>query len=63
MSENCKKCGNDTFNEGKLSGYAKLLSMETFFNTGSNMIVTFCSRCGEVNSMRVENPQKFSRSF
>jgi hypothetical protein len=31
------------------------------FSTGSNKIITFCLNCGEVISIRVENPEKFRK--
>ncbi|WP_078410948.1 transcription initiation factor TFIIIB [Priestia abyssalis] len=60
-NENCNKCGNRTLNEGKLSGYASVQPINKIFSTGSPIRVYFCSKCGEVMSMQVENPEKFNK--
>ena len=62
MTKSCKSCGNETFYEGKLSNYAALQPLDKVFSTGSLVKVTFCSHCGEVNSMKVEHPEKFRRT-
>ncbi|GGM24378.1 hypothetical protein GCM10011351_07680 [Paraliobacillus quinghaiensis] len=61
MSEEkiCPSCGNDSFVEGKLDGYAAIRPVDRIFSGGSAMILRFCNSCGEVDSIKVEKPQKF----
>ena len=60
-NDTCTSCENTTFKQGKISnGYAKLMPIDKFFSTGSALIYTFCSECGEVASIKVENPEKFN---
>ncbi|CAM3959961.1 hypothetical protein [Mesobacillus zeae] len=59
-AEACKKCGYTEFKKGKLgNGYVNLMPINSFFSSGSPMIVTFCGHCGEVSSVSVEKPRKF----
>jgi len=48
----CKACGNDSFSEGKLDGYAALRPVDKFFSSGSALIFTLCQKCGEVASIK-----------
>ncbi|MCZ0704603.1 hypothetical protein J2T56_003175 [Natronobacillus azotifigens] len=57
--KNCSSCGNHTFVEGKLDGYANVRPIDRIFAGGSGMIVRFCNHCGEVDSIKVEKPHKF----
>jgi uncharacterized Zn finger protein (UPF0148 family) len=59
-NETCSSCGNNTFNKGKISNsHARVYPIDKMMSTGSPMIVTFCSKCGEVSSIKVKQPQKF----
>lgn len=55
----CNSCGGKKFTKGRLDGYAKVRPLNKIFSLGSGMILTFCKKCGEVSSMRVENLNKF----
>ncbi|SEQ66181.1 hypothetical protein SAMN05216362_12125 [Piscibacillus halophilus] len=58
--DTCKVCGNDEFYKGRLgSGTTSLRPLNKIMGS-SFMILTFCSKCGEVSSIKVENPGKFS---
>ena len=59
----CKACGNDSFSEGKLDGYAALRPVDKFFSSGSALIFTLCQKCGEVASIKAEKPHKFTSSI
>lgn len=55
----CNSCGGTKFTKGRLDGYAKVRPINKAFSLGSGLILTFCKKCGEVSSMKVENPNKF----
>ncbi|KOP81847.1 hypothetical protein AN957_09510 [Cytobacillus solani] len=57
--QTCKACGSTKFTKGRLDGYAKVRPINKTFSLGSNLILTFCKKCGEVSSMKVEKPNKF----
>jgi ribosomal protein S27AE len=53
----CSKCGSEEKKQGKLFGIGCLHSLDA--NTGlggSEIIVEFCSKCGNVTNMKVKNP-------
>jgi hypothetical protein len=41
------------------NGYANVMPIGKTFSFGSPLIFTFCKRCGEVASIKVEKPEKF----
>jgi transcription elongation factor Elf1 len=56
---NCQKCGHTESKEGKIgnSGYDKVKKPGfNAFSMGTSMLITCCAACGEVSSMRIENP-------
>jgi ribosomal protein L37E len=56
----CKSCGSTTFTKGEMNnGYANVMPIGKTFSFGSPLIFTFCKRCGEVASIKVEKPEKF----
>lgn len=59
----CKSCGSDSFSQGELNGYATLKPVDTFFSNGSPLIFTLCQNCGEVASIKVKKPRKFTSSI
>lgn len=58
MENKCSACGGETFVKGKMSGYAKVFPAERMGMIGSNLLLTVCESCGEVASMKVENPHR-----
>ncbi|RSD28711.1 hypothetical protein [Mesobacillus subterraneus] len=56
---NCTKCGGTEFAEG--TDYTAIRPLDKKFTTGSIKIYTFCLKCGEVASIRIENPGKFRK--
>ena len=53
----CSKCGSEEKKKGKIFGIASLQSLDS--NTGfggSEIIVEFCNKCGNVTNMKVKNP-------
>lgn len=53
----CSNCGSTQSKQGKISGIASLQSLDSKIGLGgSEIIVEFCSNCGEVISMKVKNP-------
>ncbi|MEN6312709.1 MAG: transcription initiation factor TFIIIB [Clostridiaceae bacterium] len=60
MSEiKCPYCGNNNIGKGKLGGYAALIPVGKYFNTGSAIIADVCTECGTIIRMTVEKPEKF----
>ena len=57
-----KKCtvyGNEKIKKGKLHGVASLQPLNSRIGIGgSELIVSFCSECGEVLGINVANPEK-----
>lgn len=58
-SQSCKACGNDTFTQGVLGNGFTSVTPVNKLTGGSRLILTVCTKCGEVDSMKVENPKKF----
>jgi thymidine kinase len=53
----CPVCGNEETKQGKLHGVAALHALDARVGVGgSELIFTFCSQCGEVLSVKVDNP-------
>ena len=53
--ESCMKCGSLDFKEGMLgSGHANVKEIGKNLSIGSKVMVTYCSSCGEIASMRVD---------
>lgn len=55
MTEKCKNCGNDTFEKG--IQFMQIKKKKSSLH-GSALEVSFCTKCGEVSSMKVINPDK-----
>ncbi|KGR81863.1 hypothetical protein [Lysinibacillus odysseyi] len=58
----CKACGSDTFTTGQVGGTSSqgnIRPIGSIMAVGSPLIMTFCKSCGEVASIKVENPKKF----
>ncbi len=58
----CKACGNDSFTQGELGGSmanVKPIKLDMLHFSSSPLILTICTNCGEVASMKVKKPQKF----
>jgi hypothetical protein len=59
VDQKCLACGNDTFAKGKLgNGFTSVTPLEKLLGS-SPLILTFCKKCGEVVSIKVQNPDKF----
>ncbi|MGL5255362.1 MAG: hypothetical protein ACRC9L_10305 [Brevinema sp.] len=55
----CPVCGNEETRQGKLHGVATLHSLDSRVGIGgAELIFTFCAKCGEVLSIKVDNPKK-----
>lgn len=55
----CMVCGNEKIKKGKLHGVASLQPLNSRVGIGgSELIVSFCSECGEVLGIKVANPEK-----
>ncbi|KGP91211.1 hypothetical protein N780_08290 [Pontibacillus chungwhensis BH030062] len=54
----CLKCGGTEFSEG--TDYTPIRKSKSSFKS-SNKIYTFCMKCGEVDSIRIENPAIFKQ--
>lgn len=60
MEENkCPKCKGVEFAEG--TDFMSVKPMDKKFSMESNKIYTFCLSCGEVISIRIENPIIFRK--
>ncbi|MEH7237970.1 hypothetical protein [Bacillus sp. JJ1562] len=57
-NKECPKCGGTEFAEG--TDYIPIRPSKMSLN-GSNKIYTFCLKCGEVNSIRIENTTIFTK--
>lgn len=58
----CKICGNDSFTQGELGGSmanVKPVKLDMLHFSSSPLILTICTDCGEVASIKVKNLQKF----
>lgn len=54
----CPACGSEEKKKGKLHGVATLHSMDSRVGVGgSELIFTFCAKCGEVLGIQVEKPE------
>ena len=54
----CPVCGNEETKQGKLHGVATLHSLDARVGVGgSDLIFTFCCKCGEVLSIKVDKPE------
>lgn len=55
----CTVCGNEKIKKGKLHGVASLQSLNSRTGLGgSELIVSFCSECGEVLGIKVAAPER-----
>lgn len=55
----CPECGSNDRKQGKLFGYAALHPLDSRVGIGgSDLIFTYCARCGEVLNIKVNNPEK-----
>ncbi|MEW9503116.1 hypothetical protein [Jeotgalibacillus marinus] len=55
----CQNCNGLEFAEG--TDFMPIKPLDKKFSMGSNKIYTFCLNCGEVISIRIENPSKFKK--
>jgi uncharacterized Zn finger protein len=58
----CKVCGNDSFTQGELGGSmanVKPVKHDMLHFSSSPLILSICTNCGDVASMKVKNLQKF----
>lgn len=55
----CTLCGNEKIKKGKLHGVASLQALNSHVGIGgSELIISFCSECGEVVDIKVANPER-----
>jgi len=56
----CSKCGHTKSKDGKTgnSGYDKVKKIGSTMSFGTRMIISCCASCGDVHSIRIENPDK-----
>lgn len=53
----CPVCGSEETKKGKLHGVATLHSLDSRVGVGgSELIFTFCAKCGEVLRIKVDKP-------
>lgn len=57
----CPKCNGTDFEEASDFMAVRPLDKKFSWTSSSNKIYTFCLNCGEVVSIRIENPEKFRR--
>jgi len=59
MNFTCEKCGHEESKIGRIgnTGYDLVKKPGKMFG-GTSILVTCCAECGEVESMRVEHPEK-----
>jgi predicted nucleic-acid-binding Zn-ribbon protein len=55
----CVKCGGTSFGEGVTRGEGNIIPAKKIFSLGSSLLFTICLDCGEVNSIRACQPEKF----
>ncbi|MCY9549039.1 hypothetical protein [Lysinibacillus xylanilyticus] len=58
----CKACGSDSFTTGQVGGnssHGNIRPIGSIMAFGSPFLMTFCKNCGEVASIKVDNPKKF----
>lgn len=60
----CKNCMKSEIKVGKISGIAALQSLDSKTGIGgSELKVYFCSKCGEVIKMIVNNPDAIKNKY
>jgi hypothetical protein len=57
----CISCGGTSFGEGITKGEGDIWPKHKFFSFGSSLLLKICTDCGEVNSMKVQSPEKFKK--
>lgn len=57
----CINCGGTNFGEGETRGEGNVHPKNKLFSLGVPLLLTICLDCGEVNSMKVKNPEKFKK--
>ncbi|MCL1696974.1 hypothetical protein [Lysinibacillus sp. BPa_S21] len=58
----CKAYGSDSFTTGQVGGNSSqgnIRPIGSIMTFGSPLLMTFCKNCGEVASIKVDNPKKF----
>ncbi|AIF42997.1 hypothetical protein BME96_06245 [Virgibacillus halodenitrificans] len=55
----CSECKGEEFAEG--TDFMAIKPLDKKLSKGSNKIYTFCLNCGEVISIRVDNPELFRK--
>ncbi|KOS68367.1 hypothetical protein AEA09_07220 [Lysinibacillus contaminans] len=58
----CKRCGNDSFAQGELGGpYSNVrpIRIDRINLSSSPLILSICTNCGEVASLKVKQLHKF----
>lgn len=60
LDNKCPKCKGMEFAEG--TDFMPIKPLDKKFTIGSLKIYTFCLNCGEIVSIRIENPSKFRKS-
>ena len=56
----CEKCGHTKSKTGKIgnSGYDKVKKIGSILSLGTGMFISCCASCGDVYSLKIENPDK-----
>jgi len=55
----CPICGCENIGQGKLSGYTNMNIINNHFSIGSEVVAEICTKCGQILSLRINNPDKF----
>ncbi|MFC6038553.1 hypothetical protein ACFPYN_03690 [Paenisporosarcina macmurdoensis] len=56
----CEKCGHTKSKTGKIgtTGYDKVKKIGSIMSLGTGMFISCCASCGDVYSLKIENPDK-----
>lgn len=54
----CPLCGSKEIGQGK-QGQSRMIPMNKFWTTGSEIIADICTNCGHILSMKVRRPEIF----
>lgn len=57
-AKKCSECGGSSFLQG--TDYINLRPLDNKLSIGSEKVYTFCQDCGEVQSIKIVNPQKIT---
>ncbi|GEQ23149.1 hypothetical protein CBU02nite_36550 [Clostridium butyricum] len=61
MSEKnlCPAYGSSEIGKGKQIAHGRMIPVNKIFTAGSNVLADICTSCGNILSLKVEEPERF----